>query len=427
MNRLEKARTPAQLRAALPETGRATWRDPSVRGLELLGRQAAATWYFRQTVNGRRLRDKIGAWPAMSHASAREAVDALTARRATDAAATSAEEALEKELEARRRRATRTGEVPTLAEIIGHWDHDPQTGRRIFAHGLYDYLAEKKSGAKIAAGMLAFFRPFLDTRVNRIDPLRFERHLRQRAEEAPSSSKKIIGTARPMWRWMAKNGWAQNIFDLVETPRVQDGTRDRDLRPVELAKIWIASHEEAEIPGAIIRTAMLTAQRAGDVLAMRIEDIDSENRLWRIPAAQTKTARDYLVPLSDDALAVIAALIGDRTAGYVFEGKTPGSHYNGWSKLSARMKARTEDLEPWTPHDFRAALVGRLRSEGVSVEVADACLNHAASSTVTGIARRYARDDLLDRRREAMDLYARIVRDAVAAEMGENVVALDGI
>ena len=61
----------------------------------------------------------------------------------------------------------------------------------------------------------------------------------------------------------------------------------------------------------------------------------------------------------------------------------------------------------------------------VSIEVADACLNHDASGTVSGIARRYARDDLFDRRQEAMDLYARIVMDAVAAEAGENVVTFD--
>lgn len=49
-------------------------------------------------------------------------------------------------------------------------------------------------------------------------------------------------------------------------------------------------------------------QRPGEIRTMRWDDVDLENAVWTIPAAQTKMRRDHKVPLSRQAIAIIRSI-----------------------------------------------------------------------------------------------------------------------
>ncbi|EPR14160.1 hypothetical protein M527_12805 [Sphingobium indicum IP26] len=51
--------------------------------------------------------------------------------------------------------------------------------------------------------------------------------------------------------------------------------------------------------------AILTAVRSGEVRGAVWEEFDLEERLWTIPAARMKAAREHVIPLSAPALAIL--------------------------------------------------------------------------------------------------------------------------
>jgi integrase len=77
----------------------------------------------------------------------------------------------------------------------------------------------------------------------------------------------------------------------------------------------------------------------------------------------------------------------------------------------------------WTLHDLRRTFVTGLQSLGVSVEVAEACVNHK-SGTLQGVTKVYARYEYADEKRKAFELWGRHVE---VLAMGGNVVPLRGV
>ena len=145
---------------------------------------------------------------------------------------------------------------------------------------------------------------------------------------------------------------------------------------------------------------VLTAARSGEVRGARWSEIDNETAIWTIPGERMKGGREYRVPLSDRALAVLdEARALDDGSGLVFPapaGRKPMSD----STLSKLLRELAIDA---VPHGFRSTFRDWC-SEAAHAprEVAEACLAHV----VKGVEGAYARSDLLDRRRKLMDRWS---------------------
>lgn len=162
--------------------------------------------------------------------------------------------------------------------------------------------------------------------------------------------------------------------------------------------------------------------------------IDLVGRKLVLPAARTKTATAYEVPISAAAVAEIEGAITMSGAStpddYIFStgqaGRAdPTGPFDGYSRLKDRLQARAKLGAPWQYHDFRAAFVGRCAEAGAPVEIVDRCLNHSGSQTMSSIARRYFRASMMEQKRATFDLWANLVASVVAVAKGENVVALN--
>ena len=156
-------------------------------------------------------------------------------------------------------------------------------------------------------------------------------------------------------------------------PVVIPGERERVLTDDEVRTIWRA----LDNPGAVGSNQSVamslaqkflasTAQRSGQVLAMKWTEIDFAERVWKCPASIMKKSRAHLVPLSDLALQILHEAdqsIGDDT--YVFaspETRQP-MRVDASSRAFARLTARI-GIEDAALHDFRrtatTAMTGRL-------------------------------------------------------------------
>jgi integrase len=101
-------------------------------------------------------------------------------------------------------------------------------------------------------------------------------------------------------------------------PRV---SRERVLADSELPLFWSA-FAEAGIPGAALQMLLMTAQRPGEVAAMRWQDI--QDNWWTLPGKAdatwpgTKNAQTHRVYLPQPAQDILLQL-GPEASGYVFE------------------------------------------------------------------------------------------------------------
>lgn len=162
------------------------------------------------------------------------------------------------------------------------------------------------------------------------------------------------------------------------------------------------------------RWIILTAVRVHSARGACLSEIEDD--VWTVPAQRMKGAegqvRDFRVPLSDPAMEIV-----ERARSFGLEYLFPGQKPDRPITDAAVEKCLREMKAGGTPHGFRTSFrTWAQDTEAVSFDVAETALAHSIGNKVT---RAYARSDLLDRRRVAMDAWARFVTGQEA-----NVIAL---
>jgi integrase len=169
----------------------------------------------------------------------------------------------------------------------------------------------------------------------------------------------------------------------------------RALTDDELRAVWRATGQMQAHWKNLARLLILTGARLEEIAHAHRSEITG-NQL-EIPARRFKSARDHIIPLSNEALAIVAQL---PKAGYLFttNGRSPVS---GFSKFRDEMR-KLAGIGRFTPHDFRATARTRLSALGIPQDVCEAVLGHAKQ----GLTRRYNKHAYLDEKRAALEAYA---------------------
>jgi integrase len=218
------------------------------------------------------------------------------------------------------------------------------------------------------------------------------------------------------------------------------------LRDHELRTIW--KHAGTDHYGSIIKLLMLTGQRADEIAGLRWPELTETTvpekriadtirlpqfsiKVIDLPAERTKNKKPHLVPLSEQAAAIIAqqprrANNDGGLREFVFGIGQRG--FSGWSRCKERLDERIakelgEPLEPWTPHDLRRTMSTVMNgSLDVLPHVVEAILNHVSSqaSGKSGVAGVYNKAVYLRERAEALKLWADHL-DAIVSEENDNV------
>ena len=166
------------------------------------------------------------------------------------------------------------------------------------------------------------------------------------------------------------------------------GKRERVLSDDELVKIWRAA--DADDYGPMIKLLILTGARREEVTQLRWTELEGD--AIHLPAERTKTGEPRIIPLSPQALALLAGV--DHTSPYVF-----GSP-KGWSRAKARIDAATRINEAWVVHDIRRSVATGMQRLGVGLQTVEAVLGHIG--TRAGVVGVYQRHDFLAEKRAAL-------------------------
>ena len=183
------------------------------------------------------------------------------------------------------------------------------------------------------------------------------------------------------------------------------------------ALLWAELAERDDISALALRLTLLTAVRTNEALGAVWGEIDPAGKVWTIPAARMKAAREFRVPLSTAATAVLDELAALRQGEHVFPGARVGKPLSNMAMLMALRRLRPGMTTHGT---VRSGFRDWASEAGIAGEVAEGCLAHTIANKVEAA---YRRGDLLKPRRAAMERWARFLTTPIAAPA---VVALRG-
>ncbi len=186
-------------------------------------------------------------------------------------------------------------------------------------------------------------------------------------------------------------------------PTVKAKVQHHDAMPWQEVPAFYA---ELQIRSAMAAKALqftiLTACRTSEVLEMKWPEVDVDAHLWTIPAERMKGGQVHRVPLTEEMLAILEPLRA-LASDYVFEGQ---KRHQPLSNMSMLMLLRRMRQNGVTVHGFRSSFRDwAAEASNAPRELAEAALAHQVGSDVE---RAYARSDLLEKRRELMELWSRV-------------------
>jgi len=335
------------------------------RGLYLELSPAGGKWWrLKYRIDGREKRLSLGTYPDVSLKDARERRDLA---RKEVAAGTDPAETRKAEKAAKKAAALNTFEA-----VAGAWlEKSADTW-------------DKGTHEKVLASLVNHVFPRIGhMRVRAVRPADV-RELVQNIEAtgARETAGRVFQRIRAIYRYAVAH-------DLAEA----DPTYP--LKPSEILKRQTVAHRaalsEREVPQflrllgeyqgdpatrAALQLLMLTAVRPGELRGARWEEFDQDRALWRIPAERMKMKTEHTVPLSAQALAMLAALRPAPDAkGLVFPSPFyPGKPISDGTLNSAL--ARMGYKGTATAHGFRTLFSTCANEAGWNTDVIEKQLAH---------------------------------------------------
>lgn len=151
-----------------------------------------------------------------------------------------------------------------------------------------------------------------------------------------------------------------------------------------------------------LEAAILTATRSGEVRLATWPEIDLDARVWTIPAHRMKAAREHVVPLSNQAVALFERMKSHRRSqsDLVFPGAARGRPLSDMTLTKVLRDMKIEGV----PHGFRSTFRDWVAEEtNYPADLAEAALAHViADRTVAA----YQRGTMLEKRRTLMTDWA---------------------
>lgn len=168
----------------------------------------------------------------------------------------------------------------------------------------------------------------------------------------------------------------------------------------------------------VLRLMLLTGgQRPSEILGLKHAEVRASQRVIELPGSRTKNGLPHLVPLVPEAEYLLEAAAEWTSDGALFfpkqKGSGPRTVQSLW-KAVARFTT-TVGMEPWTPRDLRRTFKTRGAEVGISKSVRDRLQNHALGDVSS---KHYDMWEYLPEKRAALSAW----REALADKSGWSLL-----
>jgi integrase len=363
--------------------------DTEIKNLKLyVGAGGSKVWYlYYRDEHGKDYNRKIGSFPAITVAQARDIATVLVGRLIRG-------ESLKKE---------KPSVKITLGALLDEYEKP--------------YLLQCKSGAKTLFMIRSAFKDLLSKKANEITPFMIEKWRVERGEAGNKNGtiNKRLASLRAALRWGVDNKLLeespiQNIKRLSErrTPKVRylgdderrrlfealDGreTRMRDgrrnhnelLAARKYALKPLLEGEYVDFLKPSVHLSLNTGIRRDNLFSLRWGDIDFKNRIIRLRAEETKSGTALDIPLNDPAFEVLTKWREQSPkaslSALVFPSPKTGMKLDNCD-ISWRNILKTANITDFRWHDMRHDFASRLVMQGVPLNTVRELLGHADLKT----------------------------------------------
>lgn len=272
-------------------------------------------------------------------------------------------------------------------------------------------VEQRKTGAETLARLRALFATFDDVPLSQITPYLIERWRTQRLKAGRSAATvnrdlaALRGALTQALRWRL-GGLRTHPMAEVRAAKVDPLERKRYLTPDEEARLlaaldarddrrrrerasaneWRQARGYPLLPAygrytdhlaPLVRLALHTGCRRGELLSLRWADVDLANRTLAVRAAYAKSQVARTIPLNDIAVDVLRAWrpADARDDAYVFPGSDGGPLDD--VKTAFRALLRSAKIRGFRFHDLRHTFASRLVQAGVDLNAVRELLGHA--------------------------------------------------
>lgn len=233
-------------------------------------------------------------------------------------------------------------------------------------------------------------------------------------EHGPIASDRARGTLSAFYGWCIAHGLTEANPVIGTIKSGMEKARDRVLTDGELVKVW-NSAPDADY-GRIVKLLILTGQRRDEIAGMRREELGED--VLTLPKERTKNGRPHDVPLSDQALAVLAEHPERADSDFVFGRGEAG--FSGYSRSKERLD-EASGVTDWVIHDLRRTVATGMANIGVQPHIIEAILNHV-SGHKAGVAGIYNRSTYAAEKRAALALWGSHVMTLLAKAANVTVL-----
>lgn len=225
------------------------------------------------------------------------------------------------------------------------------------------------------------------------------------ARKAPVSANRLHTLLKVMFKVALAKSWITiHPMQWLDKPGGSEPPRKRVLTDEEIRILWPCFDKVRPNPRDALKLGLLTAQRPGEILSIRWEDIDMDNAVWR--QENTKNGSTHLVPLSPQVMKILVARKpnGQPNTGWVF----PSAFNKSKGALEGRARSTKEarkklkqltGIDDWTAHDLRRTARTIMSRLNIKQHIRERVLNH----TQGGVVGVYDQHDYLAEKADALN------------------------
>lgn len=169
--------------------------------------------------------------------------------------------------------------------------------------------------------------------------------------------------------------------------------------PVFMAEL----HEREALSARLMEFVILTACRTGEAIGARWEEVNMDQAMWTVPKERMKAKAVHRVPLSGAAMSILLPLREMGISRYVFPGQKEDKPLSTMTLLALIRRMGREGTI--TTHGFRSSFSDWCSEQtDFPAEVREMALAHTITNKAEAA---YRRGDLLEKRRDLMEAWAR--------------------
>jgi integrase len=324
------------------------------------------TFRLMTYVNGKPKTRKLGTYPQMSLAKAREAALAYFEN-------------------------PNRAEVGSFKDVADNWLH-----RHVYGSGMRS-ASERKRHLEYYVYPKWASRPFPEIRRSDVNALLdhiADNHGRSQADAVLATLRSIM-----FWHQARDENYTSPIVRGMQ--RNKPKARSRILDDEELRALWKATEGEDTFY-AIIRILLLTAQRREKVATMKWDDLT--DGCWNIRVEEREKGTAGKIKLPPLAWQIIESQPRVVNNPYVFPGRGWGP-FNSFPQSKFALNKKLQGMAPWRLHDLRRSARSLMSRAGVLNEHAELVLGHA----IPGVAGVYDRFSYEPQKADALQRLSKLV------------------